>query len=136
MMIRFIVPGEPQGKARARVVRKRGGKGVTSYTPNKTTDYEALVRWEFIRVNHLKHFSENQTGAVSIQIFAYFSIPKSAKKTLPGSPCCKKPDADNILKIICDALNGVAYHDDSQIVHAEVSKFWSDVSRVEVEIVA
>jgi Holliday junction resolvase RusA-like endonuclease len=46
----------------------------------------------------------------------------------------KKPDLDNIAKIIADSLNGVAYRDDSQIVESSVAKFYSDFPRVEVEI--
>ena len=37
-------------------------------------------------------------------------------------------------KIICDALNGIAYRDDAQIVDALVRKFYSDTPRVIVEI--
>jgi Holliday junction resolvase RusA-like endonuclease len=46
----------------------------------------------------------------------------------------KKPDIDNIEKIIFDALNGIAYNDDSQIVSCWADKFYSTVPRVEVVI--
>ncbi len=46
----------------------------------------------------------------------------------------KRPDFDNIGKIICDSLNMIAYHDDSAIVDGRVRKFYSDVPRVEVII--
>ena len=46
----------------------------------------------------------------------------------------RKPDWDNVGKIICDALNGIAYRDDAQIVDALVRKFYSDTPRVIVEI--
>ena len=46
----------------------------------------------------------------------------------------RKPDFDNIGKVICDALNGIAYRDDAQIVDALVRKFYSDIPRVIVEI--
>ena len=67
---------------------------------------------------------------VRIIVKCYFSIPKSYSKAkkkecvLNHIRPTKKPDADNILKIVCDALNGVAYHDDKQIVEAKVCKFW------------
>ena len=48
----------------------------------------------------------------------------------------KKPDFDNIQKIICDALNGVAYHDDSQIVKADIEKVYSTMPHVEVNVAA
>ncbi len=46
----------------------------------------------------------------------------------------KTPDWDNIGKIICDALNGIAYRDDSHIVDGRTIKKYSDQPRVEVEI--
>ena len=46
----------------------------------------------------------------------------------------KTPDYDNIGKIISDALNGVAYRDDAQIVEANISKYYSNLPRVEVMI--
>ena len=46
----------------------------------------------------------------------------------------KKPDFDNIGKIVCDALNDIAYHDDAQIVDAQVRKFFSDDPKVVVTI--
>lgn len=46
----------------------------------------------------------------------------------------KKPDWDNVGKIICDSLNNIAYHDDNQVVDAQVRKFFSENPRVEVTI--
>ena len=47
----------------------------------------------------------------------------------------KRPDWDNIGKLITDALiNNLAYHDDSQIVSCTVEKYYSEQPRVEVEI--
>jgi Holliday junction resolvase RusA-like endonuclease len=46
----------------------------------------------------------------------------------------KKPDCDNIAKAVLDALNGIAYYDDSQVVTVTVEKLYSDTPRVEVEI--
>ena len=53
---------------------------------------------------------------------------------MQGAPCTKKPDADNVLKIVMDGLNGVAYEDDKQVVDATVHKrSWTD-ARVMVDI--
>ena len=46
----------------------------------------------------------------------------------------KKPDMDNVVKVIADSLNGVAYRDDTQIVDQMCRKFYSDEPRVEVII--
>ena len=77
---------------------------------------------------------------LSVRIFAFHSIPKSVsrKKHLAMIDRLirptRKPDWDNVGKIICDALNGIAYRDDAQIVDALVRKFYSDTPRVIVEI--
>ena len=47
-----------------------------------------------------------------------------------------KPDLDNVAKLICDALNGLAWHDDNAIVDMQVRKFYSTQPRVEVIIKA
>jgi len=129
-MISFTIPGEPQGKARARVC-----KGFT-YTPAKTVNYEALIKQTYAYEAKSKLIEK----AVELTVKAYFMIPKSYTKgrrlaaehniTRPT----KKPDADNILKIVADALNGIAYKDDTQVVRAVVEKWFSDTPRVEVEI--
>ena len=65
-------------------------------------------------------------------IIAYFAVPKSYSKAkrldcvLNNLRPTKKPDADNIAKIILDSLNGIAYDDDSQIVELTVIKEWTD----------
>ena len=46
----------------------------------------------------------------------------------------KRPDWDNVGKIVTDALNGVAYDDDSQIVSASVEKYYSEEPRTEIKI--
>ena len=53
-----------------------------------------------------------------------------AGRTLPT----KKPDADNVMKIILDALNGVAYEDDRQIVALAIRKTYGEKPGVRVEI--
>lgn len=137
MTVTFSIPGDPQGKARARVVRTKTGRSI-SYTPDKTAAYEKLACQCY----------QNQVGGwkfppdcpLRVEITAFFSIPKSKSKRekeqmregelLP----IKKPDADNITKIICDALNGVAYADDKQITSLTIDKVYSLEPKVIVEI--
>lgn len=77
---------------------------------------------------------------IQVTITAYHPIPKRSSKALRelmisgANRPAKKPDWDNIGKAVCDALNGVAYKDDAQIVQAKVEKYYSDTPRVEVEI--
>ena len=77
---------------------------------------------------------------LEVHIDASFQIPKSVSKKRHeemrrGSiRPMKKPDADNIAKSICDALNGEAYADDKQVIRLVVDKWYSDVPRAEVKI--
>jgi Holliday junction resolvase RusA-like endonuclease len=77
---------------------------------------------------------------VGIYIKACFSIPKSTSKKKHKLMLeniirpTKKPDADNIAKIVCDALNGIAFLDDKQIVDARITKWYSDTPRIEIII--
>lgn len=129
-MIEFIVYGEPRGKARHRTT-----KSGHTYTPKGTVDYENMV----IRSYQMEYMGRQLLeGELQAVICAYFKIPKSATK---GKLLAmqhnivrptKKPDSDNISKIILDALNKVAYKDDSQIVDLTVRKYWSEEPRVEV----
>jgi Holliday junction resolvase RusA-like endonuclease len=113
------------------------GGFVHVYTPKETTDYEKLVRFYF----NEKYLNMSLTGEIKIHVKAYFTIPKSLPKTKKQHMLMglirpvKKPDWDNIGKIVTDALNDVAYHDDSQVVDAHVEKFYSDKPRVEVTLI-
>lgn len=130
----FIVDGEPQGKARPRFARTR--KGVRTFTPQKTMEYEEEVRLAYL-TQCKKEIIE---GPVKVYIQANFSIPKSwskSRKVYAHSGMIKptkKPDVDNIAKAVCDALNGIAYKDDSQIVKLTVEKYYAPVAFVSVTI--
>jgi Holliday junction resolvase RusA-like endonuclease len=134
MEIKFTVLGEPKGKGRPRFVPKTG----RAMTPKDTVNYESLVHMEYMRQCQNARFQDD--AMLDMRIKAYYSIPKSkSKKTktkmLEGviRPT-KKPDMDNVVKIIADSLNNVAYRDDTQIVDCQCRKFYSDIPRVEVRI--
>lgn len=131
--ISFSVPGEPAGKGRPRFTRTGH-----PYTPGKTESYESLVRLAYGECGMV--FPKGVP--VCVRITACFGIPKSAAKKRRAMMIAgdiaptKKPDFDNIQKIICDALNGFAYHDDSQIVKADIEKVYSTTPHVEVNVEA
>lgn len=131
-MIYFTIPGEPQGKARART-----GKGF-AYTPEKTVLYENLIKTMFMQSKRPP--IEGNDKAIQMRIKAHYGVPKSDSKPIRNAKLCheirptKKPDIDNLCKVVADALNGLAYHDDTQIVNVEVSKWYSENPRVEVWI--
>jgi Holliday junction resolvase RusA-like endonuclease len=132
----FTIPGEPEGKARPRVVRNQGK--VHAFTPSKTRAYEERVRAAYIAAGG-EHFGKQP---IQIMITAWFGISESTSKAkrremLKGKILpTKKPDTDNIAKLICDSLNGVAYDDDSQIVYMTVWKGYSEEPCVVVSIVS
>lgn len=135
--VSFTIPGPPQGKARPRVVRAQNGMSLT-YTPDKTVRYEELVRIRFKAAAQGFRFQDD--AQVGIQITAWYSISKSKSKKAKAAMLAgqinptKKPDCDNIMKIICDALNGIAYKDDQQITLAQIRKKYADVPRVDVRL--
>ena len=117
-MITFFVDGAPKGKGRPRFSRGR------AYTPRETVEYE-------------KHIASSYNGdmlsePLFVDIAAYFSIPKSytnkQKKAIKNGDLTptKKPDTDNIAKVVLDALNGVAYVDDKQVIDLRVVKKYSE----------
>jgi Holliday junction resolvase RusA-like endonuclease len=139
MTLKFTVLGEPQGKARARIVRLSNGAS-HSFTPEKTVLYENLIQFEYQRQCGAVRFGDDER--LNMSVSAYFGTPASASKKkisqmLNGTiRPAKKPDWDNIEKVVADVLNGVAYRDDMQIVDCMVSKYYSANPRVEVTISA
>jgi Holliday junction resolvase RusA-like endonuclease len=131
-MIAFKIPGQPQGKGRPRAsVTPRGS--VVMRTPGKTASYEQLIWFAYRQAGGgMMH------GDLQMRITAYRQIPASASKPkqaeMRGRHCRSKPDIDNIIKVLCDALNTIAYKDDSQIVKVTAEKLWGDDPHVWVEI--
>lgn len=136
MQINFTVYGEPQGKGRPRF--SRHGKFVTTHTPDGTVLYENLIVTECRQQSGGMKFDDGLQ--LRIRVESFFTIPASVSKKKRAEMIngeirpVKKPDADNILKVVCDALNGIAYRDDSQIAEALVVKRYDVQPRIEVTI--
>ena len=133
MIYEFEVPGKVIGKGRPRLNSYTG----VVYTPTRTKDYESLVEQYFL----LKYprFKALE-GRIKVNIIAYFSIPKTTRKSDINemlenniSPT-KKPDIDNIVKSILDSMNKFAFKDDNQITKLEVEKKYSIEDKVYVKI--
>lgn len=129
-MTRFKMPGKPKGKARPRFARGH------AYTPSETKAYESMIGYSY-----KKSGGKMIDGGVAIEIEAVYQVPASwtkAKKweAINGDKQpTVKPDIDNIVKIIMDGLNGVAYKDDSQVVDVKATKAYSlDDAFVIVEV--
>lgn len=135
--VSFDIPGPPQGKARPRVVRARNGMSMT-YTPDKTVAYEELVRLRYKAAAQGFRFADD--AQLAMQITAFYPVPKSKSKRIKANMLAgamrptKKPDCDNVIKIICDALNELAYKDDAQIVVTQMSKYYGEVPKTLVKI--
>ena len=134
--VKFIILGEPNGKGRPKFDTR--GPYVRAVTPKKTANYEALVKMEYQA--QCDGFMFSRDAALGMLVTAYKPIPKSTSKKkrvlMLGDIIrpTKKPDWDNVGKIVCDALNKIAFCDDTQIVDGRVVKRYAEQPRVEVEI--
>ena len=125
--------GSIVGKARPRMNTRTG----RAYTPTKTKLYEyGLRQWFLMNYPNFKPIESR----VKVTIIAYFEIPKSTSKKkeaemLNGniSPT-KKPDADNIIKIVLDGMNKFAFKDDTQVTKLEIEKKYDVNPRIYVKI--
>lgn len=118
--LQIFIPGKPKGKQRPRVVRGH------AFTPQETKDYELMIA-NLYRAMHGRMID----GYVKVFIKAIYLVPKSyakkrkeqimRKEILPAV----KPDIDNIIKIILDGLNGIAYKDDAQVIEVTAKKAYT-----------
>ena len=131
MRVEFVINGRPVAKERVRVV-----KYGRSYTPKKTRDYERLVK----QVYELQVGEYLGESALLVEIDFYFTIPKSyTKKRIESIKngqelYTKRPDLDNLAKTVTDALNGIAYKDDNQIIEMKLRKHYGDEDKAVVAI--
>ncbi len=124
-MIDIVFHGTPIGKSRPRFGRTKTG-GVVTYTPQKTRDYERALK-SFAQVAMIgKTVLE---GPVKVTITAYFS-----HKTKTGWHV-SRPDLDNIIKAVLDALNEVVFDDDAAVCELVAVKKYDNEERVEVQVV-
>ena len=127
MIYEFEMLGDVVGKARPRMNTRTG----RAYTPTNTKNYEYFLRQWFIR--EYPNFTTIESR-VKVTIIAYFGIPKSTSKKKEMemlaniiSPT-KKPDADNIVKIV------LAFKDDTQVTKLEIEKKYGRTPRIYVKI--
>ena len=126
----FNVDGDPQGKARARFT-----KTGRAYTPQKTVNYENEIA---DKAKQAMGSSEPLETPVAVYVYADYAIPSSYSNKLREA-CLngferptKKPDADNICKAVCDALNKIVYKDDAQVVSLHFTKRYNSVAGIQV----
>lgn len=136
----MTIPGPPvpKGRPRVRVVRKKGAPPeagfAQAYTPEKTRKYEDLIR---LKAGDVMAGQRKLDGALRVEIRAYMQTPQAIAKHRIKGPSAEagvirpltKPDVDNFAKVI-DALNGIVWRDDSQVVSLLVEKFYSAQPRL------
>ena len=128
----FVIPMKPTGKGRPRL----GGGGVV-YTPTKTKAYENFIKACYVEQCDGVHFGDKY---IELEVVAYMPVLTKFKKAEKEAALrgeikpTGKPDADNILKAILDALNEFAYDDDRYIYKVTIERIYDENPRTEVRI--
>lgn len=125
--IYFSIPGECVPYARS------GANGKIRFTPKRQRDFMCLVK---LAASKVMNDDPPFEGPLKICVRATYLTPKSWSKSKRQNTYWKtsKPDASNLLKLVEDALNGVAFLDDAQIVEATVQKTYAPIAQTIVEI--
>lgn len=130
-MKQLTIDGVPVAKGRPRFSR------YGAYTPKKTQEYEEYVKMCWLAKYGSIQLSEQP---LEMNIVFYLPIPKSINKKQRAEMLngkikhTKKPDIDNLIKSVLDALNGIAYSDDSKIIKVAAEKQYSEKPRTEIQI--
>lgn len=133
--VEFVIPGEPVGKGRPRAFRF--GNGVRMHTPDKTARYENLVS---LSAAEAMRGRLPIAGAVEVEILLHTVPPVSWSKKRRAAALAgevrptSKPDADNTLKAIADACNGVVWLDDKQITDVVLRKRYAETPGARVSV--
>jgi len=136
-VVAFVVPGAAVGKGRPKFARR--GAFVTAYSDKKTVSYENLVR---IYASEAVGNRPPLEGPVRLTLKISVLPPSSwSKKKISDALLglvrpTTKPDIDNIMKAICDAMNEIVYVDDKQVCDVWVSKHYAITPEVRVIVEA
>jgi Holliday junction resolvase RusA-like endonuclease len=120
---------EPVPKQRPQFGRRKNGK-VSTFTPPKTVKATNFIKGEAAK----QYQGKPMTGAIVAQVVFIASWPKSHKRPRIFPMHTKRPDIDNCLKLIFDALNGIVWVDDCQVVKVTVVKRYGDVPGIVVSV--
>ena len=134
--ITVVWRGIPVGKQRPRFARR--GAFVKTYTPEKTVNFEDDVKGAIIKAMEGKTPID---GPVRIEVDARFPLPKSRSKAEHAAvaagnlvPHLQKPDADNVLKSVVDAMNTIAVRDDKTIFDKRILKRYAMIPGITINI--
>ena len=134
LVVTFTVDGDPVPKGRPRFARR--GQFVQTYTDAKTIDYETQVA---MKARHAIGSTKPLENALTVFLYLRYTVPASYSKKrreacLNGLEYPKRIDIDNVYKSITDAMNGIVYLDDSQIVEAHIKKVYAEESGANIMV--
>ena len=133
--MKYVIPGVPVSQGRPRSII-RGGK-IIVFNPDAK---EMNIARNFVKCTQIQNdyqtFGENEPLAVGIVFEMQIPESWSKKKKLEcvGKEHFSKPDIDNLQKFAQDVLNGIAYHDDSQISSIQCKKIYSETPQTTIYI--
>lgn len=133
--VRFVVPGKPVGKGRPRAAKR--GAHITLYTPKTTATYESTVA---LAASHAMAGRPPITGPAEVLMTLVLPVPKSWSKRKQADALAgqlmptTKPDMDNVVKAVFDAVNGIVWTDDVQVVGLRVRKTYGATPCVQVTV--
>lgn len=136
--LKVFIPGEPCAQGRPRF--STAGGFDRAYDPAKSRNYKAYVKAVCADAAEKQGWLFNTDLPLEVELIAGLSIPSSKSKKWKQAAAegvekpTKKPDVDNLIKIIMDALSGVIYKDDKQIIKMSVEKRYAEQPGVTLEV--
>lgn len=132
-MVDFEVPMRPVGKGRPRFTRNGH-----PYTPVATKNAEKVI------ATYAREAMEGRTRAddvpLALDVEFIFEPPKSwSKKKREEAVAFQlsrraKPDCDNLEKLCADAMKGIVYADDNQIVETHACKYYGPKNAIRINV--
>lgn len=138
----IVVPGEPVPQGRPRFARRAGY--VQAYDPKRSKDYKSRILsyvWMGLKSRAYTPFTSS-SAPLAVSIAIYRGIPQSWSRKKKEAAVqglvrpVSRPDTDNYVKIVLDALNKVLWKDDSAVVSLHAEKWYSETPRMEITVQA
>lgn len=132
--LKFTIYSEPKASSRPRVMK--------THTYDPSTKYKQEIRIEVYR--QLEELGYTNFTPITGELYLYLDVYRPISKSTPKYkrilaeagvlPVLCKPDVDNYIKLVSDALNNILFKDDSQIIDERIRKFYSNTPRYEFTI--
>ena len=128
------VPGKPIAKKRPRFFARNGRCGAENIQATEEGKFMLLARSELKRAGFPKVTDKGTPVRLTCQFMFEYPASMSKKLKARNPDHTKKPDADNCLKFVKDCLNGIAWHDDSQVYHVTGWKMYGETAKTVITI--